>query len=81
MTTRLADRDQIERGFRRLTTEQRSMLVLHYFVGMPVPEVADLFGIPLGTAQSRIHRAVEALRAAIAADERAPSTLRRGQIV
>jgi RNA polymerase sigma factor (sigma-70 family) len=67
------DRDQLERAFRRLTLEQRAVLVFHYYVGLPVPEVADRLGIPLGTAKSRIHHATTALRASLEADARTPS--------
>ena len=66
----LADRDQLERGFRRLDAEQRAVVVLHYYRGYSVPEVAEIVGIPLGTAKSRIHRATGALRAALEADAR-----------
>ena len=76
---RIADRDQLERGFRHLTPEQRAILVLHYYAGLAVPAVAETFGIPLGTAQSRLHRALEALRAALAADERSPLGLGEGK--
>ena len=62
-TNLVADRDQLERGFRRLGTEQRAILVLHYYVGMPIPAIAETLGIPLGTAQSRLSRALTALRA------------------
>ena len=61
----VADRDQLERGFRSLGTDQRAVLVLHYYVGMSVPAVAETLGIPLGTAQSRLGRALTALRVAI----------------
>jgi RNA polymerase sigma-70 factor (ECF subfamily) len=64
-TGRVADRDQLERGFRHLGTDQRAVVVLHYFVGMSVPEVAETLGIPLGTAQSRLGRALASLRDAI----------------
>jgi RNA polymerase sigma-70 factor (ECF subfamily) len=67
------DRDQLERAFRRLTVEQRAVMVLHHYIGLPVPEVADRLGIPLGTAKSRIHHATTALRASIEADARVPS--------
>jgi RNA polymerase sigma-70 factor, ECF subfamily len=67
-TSLVADRDQLERGFRRLGPDQRAVLVLHYYVGMPVPAVAETLGIPLGTAQSRLARAMVTLRAAMAAD-------------
>jgi RNA polymerase sigma-70 factor (ECF subfamily) len=61
----VADRDQLERGFRHLGTDQRAVLVLHYYLGMPVPAVAETLGGPLGTAQSRLGRALVALRRAI----------------
>ena len=66
----LADRDQLERGFRHLDPDQRAIVILHYYRGYSVPEVADIVGIPLGTAKSRIHRATSALRAAMDADAR-----------
>lgn len=64
------DRDQLERAFRRLTLEQRSVLVFHHAVGLPLPEVAARLGIPLGTAKSRLHHATAALRASLEADDR-----------
>lgn len=63
-------RDEIGRGLRRLTVDQRSILVLRYFADLSVPEVASALGIPLGTAKSRLSRAVDALRAAVAAESR-----------
>jgi RNA polymerase sigma-70 factor (ECF subfamily) len=64
------DRDEVERGFRRLTPEHRAVLVLHYFVGLPVSEISEILGIPIGTARSRLHYAVRCLRAALEADDR-----------
>ncbi len=66
----LAIRDQLERGFRRLSTEQRAVLVLRHYMGFTLMESADVLGIPLGTVQSRLNRATHAMRAAIAADDR-----------
>jgi RNA polymerase sigma-70 factor (ECF subfamily) len=66
----VASRDELERGFRRLTPEHRAVLVLHYFVGLSLPEVAEALGIPAGTAGSRLHYAVRELRAAFEADAR-----------
>ena len=66
----LADRDQLERGFRRLKPDQRTVVVLHFYLGLPVPEIAETLGIPVGTAKSRLHYAIEALRAALEADAR-----------
>jgi RNA polymerase sigma-70 factor (ECF subfamily) len=64
------DRDQLDRGFRRLPPEQRAVLVFHHALGMTVPEVAEHLGIPLGTAKSRISYATAAIRAALDADAR-----------
>lgn len=68
----LADRDQIERGLRRLNEAQRTILVLHFYAGLSPTEAAAALEIPVGTAKSRLHYAIEALRAALAADERDP---------
>ena len=69
-TASIADRDLLEQGFRRLTPEHRAIIVLHYYVGLPVAEIADSLGIPAGTAGSRLHYAVRSLRAACEADAR-----------
>ena len=66
----VADRDQLERGFRRLTAEQRAILVLQHFAGLSQTEIADVLGVAIGTAGSRLHYAARALRAAIEADAR-----------
>lgn len=70
--TAVHDRDQLDRGFRRLSPEQRAILVFHHALGMTMPEVADHLGIPLGTAKSRLSYATAAIRAALEADDRTP---------
>ena len=64
------DRDQLERGFRRLSVDHRTVVVLHYYLGMPIDRAADIIGIPAGTAHSQLHHAMRALRAALDADLR-----------
>jgi len=66
----VADRDQLERGFRRLSPEQRAVVVLHHYLGYPLTEIAESLGIPVGTARSRLHYATRQLRAALDADAR-----------
>ena len=68
----LANRDQVERGFRRLDVDQRTVLVMHYYLGFSLDEAADVLGVPPGTVRSRLHRAIEAMRAALEADARTP---------
>ena len=74
----LANRDQLERGFRRLDTDQRSVLVLHYYLGYRLDEVAEVLGVPTGTVRSRLHRASRAMRAALEADAR-PTVIPQGR--
>ena len=69
----VADRDELERAFGRIDAGHRAVVVLHYYLGMPLPDVASVMGIPLGTAKSRLHRALSAMRIAppaAAVDER-----------
>jgi RNA polymerase sigma-70 factor (ECF subfamily) len=77
-TAGIADRDLLERGFRRLKPEQRAVLVLHFYVGLPARDIAAALGIPEGTAKSRLHYATEAMRAAVEADDRSASVARNG---
>ena len=66
----LADRDELDRVFGRLSIEHRSIVVLHFYLGLTVDQAATTIGIPVGTAKSRLHYATEALRAALEADAR-----------
>jgi RNA polymerase sigma-70 factor (ECF subfamily) len=68
----LADRDELERGFRRLDPDQRVVLVLHHYLGLSLDETGAVLGIPPGTARSRLSRATAAMRAALEADARTP---------
>jgi RNA polymerase sigma-70 factor (ECF subfamily) len=79
-TGEIADRDQLERGLARLTDAQRTVLVLTFWAGLPPGELAVALDIPVGTAKSRLHYAIEALRAALAADDRSSiDAIREGQ--
>jgi RNA polymerase sigma-70 factor (ECF subfamily) len=70
----VANRDELERAFRRLTVEQRAVFVLHHYLGLPLVEVAELLEIPAGTARSRLHYAIAGLREALVA---APELVRQ----
>jgi RNA polymerase sigma-70 factor (ECF subfamily) len=64
------DRDQLERGFRRLSIDHRAVVVLHHYLDLPLDDVAQLLGVPAGTVRSRLHHAMRAMRASLAADAR-----------
>ncbi len=65
---RQADRDELERALRRLDPDLRTTVVLVYYVGLSLPDIALAQGVPLGTVKSRLHRARALLRASIRAD-------------
>jgi RNA polymerase sigma-70 factor, ECF subfamily len=67
------DRDQLDRGFRRLSLDHRAVVVLHHYLDLTVDEVADVLGVPAGTVRSRLHHAMRGLRAALDADQRPAS--------
>jgi RNA polymerase sigma-70 factor (ECF subfamily) len=69
----VVDRDQLERGFRRLSIDHRAVVVLHHYLDLRLDEVADVLGVPVGTVRSRLHHAMRGLRAALEADAR-PAT-------
>jgi RNA polymerase sigma-70 factor, ECF subfamily len=70
----IADRDEIDLGFRRLKPEFRAVLVVHHYLGLAGDEAAELLGVPSGTYKSRLNRATAAMRAELEANarERAP---------
>lgn len=57
----VVDRDQLSRGFQRLSTDHRAVIVLRYLVDLSPEQVAEALGIPRKTVYSRLGRAVDAL--------------------
>ena len=55
-----------------LLSDQRALIVLHFYLGLPLQETSEVLGIPVGTAKSRLFRATAQMRAAIDADARLP---------
>ncbi len=62
------DRDELERGFCRLSFDHRVVLVLHHYLGMRLDQVASTLDVPLGTVKSRMNRALANMRRALEAD-------------
>jgi RNA polymerase sigma-70 factor (ECF subfamily) len=79
-TQDIVTRDALDRGFRRLPTEQRAAFVLHHYLGWSVAEIAENLGVPRETIRSRIRYAKSTLRAALDADARATSSTSREQM-
>ena len=67
------------RRWARLDPGHRAVVALHYLLGMPMPMVASSLGIPLGTAKSRLHHAIAAMRPVVAEPTRSPSAYPEGR--
>lgn len=52
----------IRQAVARLPEPQRTVVVMHHFEDVPVAEIAQQLGIPLGTVLSRLSRGRETLR-------------------
>ena len=70
----VAMRDELERAFRRLSAEQRAVLVMHHYLGFSGAEIGQVLGLSPGTVRSRLHYARQQTRAAIEADSRLVAT-------
>jgi RNA polymerase sigma-70 factor, ECF subfamily len=68
--TVIADRELIERGLAAISADHRVVLTLHFYLELSPTEIGDRLGIPAGTARSRLHYALIALRAAVDATGR-----------
>ena len=74
--SQVANREQLDHAFRRLSVEHRTVVVLVHYLGMTHAEAAESMGTPVGTARSRLHYALQSMRAAIEAEGRVPATTR-----
>ena len=59
----------------RLAIDQRIVVVLHYYLDLPVTEVAEILDIPYGTAASRLHRGLESMRTSMRVSPRSATRL------
>lgn len=64
----IRNRTELESALRNLPPSEREALILKEVAGMTYREIAGLAGLPLGTVQSRIHRARRRLAAALSSD-------------
>ena len=58
----VVDRERLSQELGRLPLDQRAVMVLHFYLDLPLTEAADILDIPVGTAKSRLHRGLRTLR-------------------
>ncbi len=73
------ERDRLDRQLGRLPIDQRAVIVLHFYLGRPLTEVAAVLGIPVGTAKSRLNRGLQTMRASMRAEPEAGTTTVQGR--
>jgi RNA polymerase sigma-70 factor (ECF subfamily) len=74
----LDDRSALDQALGELSPEHRALVVLHYYLGMPLPEAAAALRITLGAAKSRLHRSMAKLRTALGGDGTELTSTARG---
>ena len=62
----LEDHLEIITALRALPEQQRQVIALHYLADLPVQEIAEELGVPIGTVKSRLSRGREALASRLA---------------
>ena len=67
----VAEREWVLAELGRLDLDKRTVLVLHYYLDLPLPDVAEILDIPYGTVASRLHRGLDTMRASMRADRQA----------
>ena len=65
----LAAKWAVEDALGRLGPEERAVLVLHYFVDMPLRSVAEMLRMREGTVKTRLHAGLTALRREFGEDQ------------
>ena len=69
MIGRLADQQTLSEAVSRLKPEFKEVVLLFYYQGFSVAEIADMLGIAEGTVSSRLSRAREKLQNELKGDE------------
>jgi RNA polymerase sigma factor (sigma-70 family) len=70
----LLERDEMSRAFRRLKPDERTVVALRYYLDLSTADAAAAMGLREVTYRSRLHRAIKALGAALAADARSATS-------
>jgi len=72
-TARVADAVYVQRMLAAVDPGQRAVIVLHFYLDLTLTETAAALGIPVGTAKSRLNRALVAMRIAVTDEHAEPA--------
>jgi RNA polymerase sigma-70 factor, ECF subfamily len=65
----LIERDALLAGMTRLTPDERIVVVLRFWADLPLDEISQRLGWPLGSVKSRLHRALDRMRQGLVDDD------------
>ena len=74
----IGDREQLFDAIGRLPLDQRAVMVVHYYLDLPLAKAAEILDIPVGTAKSRLHHGLTALRRTVR-DESVAAPIQAGE--
>ena len=63
------DRDELGPALDALTPDQRILIVLRFWLDLPLEQISERLGWPLGTVKSRLHHSLATMRKRLTAGE------------
>lgn len=70
-----SDGDYLRKAVDKLPKNLREAVILHYFVDLPIADVARILRVPEGTVKARLHYARKTLQMKLAKEMRKPRTI------
>jgi len=70
-----SDKDIVARAISGLSETQRAIVVMHYFDGLKVREIADELNMSISTAKTHLQRARQNIETAVNADKSFPTQI------
>ena len=70
-----SDGDYLRKAVDKLPKDLREAVILHYFVDLPIADVARILRVPEGTVKARLHYARKTLQMKLAKEMRKPRTI------
>lgn len=59
---KLETQERVQHEINKLSERYRTVIILRYLEELPLQEISDILGLPLGTVKTRVHRGRAALK-------------------
>jgi len=74
----LVQHETVNEALGTLDPRHRAVVALHFLLDLPLREVAEVLGIPLGTAKSRLHHSIRTMRSGVIGEADPPRSVAPG---